>query len=239
MAAPIEAKDAIIQFYKGAAFYEFYCGQSFNITFDKTTKSTKTIGDGNWKRQRADENGYEFTLDGLVQTQTVGNPDVFDLLNHFMQDLDIKFRMVFTDVSNSNIKVIDGYALPINVNLSAGVGGFAKGSVTLVGNGKPDIADSFTGCSLTMIAATITAYTGEGAVTGAIQINYTAPAGTFRIDFTLDGGGRLSILTPAVTPASGVYPINENWTGSHTLVLIPICTNGEDSSITTTVNFTR
>lgn len=239
MAAPIEAKDAIIQFYKGAAFYEFFCSQDFSITFDKTTKSTKTIGDGNWRRQRADENGYEFTLSGLVQTQTVGNPDAFDVLNYFMQDLEIPFRMVFTDVSNSNVKIIEGVALPVNVKLGSGVGGFVKGSMTLVGNGKPDITDSFTGCSITMIAATVSAYTGEGAVTGAIQINYTAPAGTFRIDFTIDGGGRLSILTPAISPSSGIYPINENWIGSHTLVLIPICTNGEDSTNLTTVNFTR
>jgi hypothetical protein len=238
MAAPIQAKDAIVQFYKGAAFYEFYCTQDFSLDFSKETKSTKTIGDGNWNRQRADTNGLQISLSGLVQTQTVGNPDVFDVLDYFMQDIDIQFKIVFTDTSNSNVKVIDGYALPINVNLSAGVGGYAKGSMTLVCNGKPNVADSFTGCSLTMIAATVTAYTGEGAVTGAIQINYTAPAGTFRIDFTLDGGGRLSILTPAITPSSGVYPINENWTGSHTLVLIPICTNGEDSTILTTVNFT-
>lgn len=239
MAAPILATDSIIQFYKGAAFYEFFCTTDIELQFSKETKSTKTIGDGNWNRQKADTNSMQIVLAGLVQTQTVGNPDVFDVLNFFMNDTELQFKIVYTDLSNSNVKVVSGYALPINVNISAGREGFANGSMTLVCNGKPTVADSFTGCSLTMIAATVTAYTGDGAVTGAIQINYTAPAGTWRIDFTLDGGGRRTIFSPPVTPSSGVEVINENWTGSHVLVIIPICTNGEDSTIITTVNFTR
>lgn len=239
MAIAIEDKDVIIQFYKGANFYEFHCTQDIGLNFSKSVISTKTIGDGNWDRQRANTNSLEISLSGLVQLQTVGNPDIFDILNYFTTDSEIQFKIVFTDSSNSNIKVITGYALPLNVNLSAGVGGFAKGNITLACNGMPFITDSFAGCSLTMIAATVTNYTGEGAVAGSIQINYTAPAGTFRIDYTIDGGGRETIFSPAVSPSSGVYPINENWTGTHTLVLIPICANGEDSSNFTTINFTR
>lgn len=223
MSEPILGQNALIQFYKNDAFFDYACATELAIDFVKETKSTKTIGDGNWNRKRAAKNGCSITASGLMQMDTILVPDVFDVLDAFMQDVDVNFRIIFEDVSNGNIRVIEGFALPVNINLSGGAEGFANTTMTLEVNGKPDVRNTLDTCDLevTAFGATLIA-PGEGGVNHySMAVTTTGSNPLLRFEYSIDGGGR---LLGGTSSPFGFFATS----GLHSFTIWPICEGGTD-----------
>lgn len=223
MPESILGQNALIKFYKVDDFYDFACATELSIDFTKETKSVKTIGDGNWNRKRAAKNGCIITASGLVQFDTDPKMDVFDVLDAFMQDTDVVFRIIFEDVSNGNLRVIGGIALPTNVNLSGGAEGFANGSLILEVNGKPVIRDTLEVCDLevTAFGATLIA-PGEGGVNHySMAVTHTGTSTLLRYEYSIDGAAR---LLGGLTSPFNFFATS----GSHSFEIWPICENGND-----------
>lgn len=230
MADPILGKDVIIQFYKGGSYFNYGCAAEVEAQFSMETKSVKTVGDGIWKRQRGQSLGLQIELSGIIQDD--GDiPVAFDLLDYFKNMTDIQYRLLFYD--NVGLKkVIEGFALPINVNLGGGSEGHATGSITLLGNGDPDNIytppdpdDPPAACQ----AAIATAHTGPSFPSSGIWMKIDSmvagSATIMRWDYALDGGGTQTAFTDGNIPTQWRLP-NSAGLGTHTIVITPICSNG-------------
>jgi len=231
MADPILGKDVIIQFYKGGAFFNYGCAENVEGQFSMETKSVKTVGDGIWKRQRGQSLGLQIELSGLIIDDS-SIPVAFDLLDYFKNMTDIRYRLLFYD--NAGLKkVIEGFALPINVNLGGGAEGHGTGSITLVGNGDPD--QIYTPPNPNQPPASChaeidTAHTelrGSGIQYRWVVIDsmVSGSAAISRWDYTLDGGGVQTAFTTNTIPTEWRLPLSYG-IGTHTIVITPICDNG-------------
>lgn len=230
MADPILGKDVIIQFYKGGAYFNYGCAAEVEAQFSMDTKSVKTIGDGIWKRSRGQTLGLQIELSGVIQDDS-SIPTAFDLLDYFKNMVDIQYRLLFYD--NVGLKkVIEGFALPINVNLGGGSEGHATGSITLSGNGDPDAIYTPPNPNNPPASCEAEIEAAHTELTGSPQRRYvtidTMVAGSVTIarwDYTIDGGGVQTKFTDGSIPTTWILPLATN-VGDHTMVITPICDNG-------------
>lgn len=230
----LAGQDVVLQFMKGGDYFSYACATDCSIDFTKTKKSVKTIGDGVWTKERMQNKSYVISLSGLIKFDDGTVPHAFDLYDYYDQGVDIQFRMIFTDVQSSLIKVFTGTASVDDLNLGGGSEGAATGTATLKGNGPPTISDSFLGCTATVGAATVGPSSSDGDPTITAAVNYSGlSVSTTRLDYTVDGGGRLTIFSPGT---SGVFFLH-SLHGAHELIIYPICANGEDGT-PFTVDFT-
>jgi hypothetical protein len=234
MADPILGRDVIIQFYKGGSFFNYGCATEVEGQFSMETKSVKTVGDGVWKRVKGQSLALQIELSGVLQDSS-SIPVAFDLLDYFKNMTDIRYRLLFYD--NIGLKkVIEGFALPINVNLGGGSDGHGTGSITLVGNGDPD--NIYTPPNPNNPPATCQAEieTAHTAIVGPPNRRYlyidtmvSGSATISRWDYTIDGGGTQTKFTDGSIPTNWILPLSLN-TGSHTIIITPICDNGFDGT---------
>jgi predicted secreted protein len=223
MNKPILGKDVIIQFDRGSDFGTYYCASNLEISFQMTTKETKTVGDGTWKRKRGQSKSATISLDGVAVLSDLFTTS-FTLLDYFNNMTDIPFRIIFTD-EQSDTRVIEGVVLPTDINLSGGSEGHANGSMTLEVNGPVDIRDDVVPCGYSISSVV---YDGEvDPDFNNFHINMTPGSGLItRFDYSLDGGGIQTLFTPvgALKDVSIVVPGAMG--SSHQLSIFPICDNG-------------
>lgn len=231
MADPVLGSDVIIQFNKNDSYFNYGCATSVEIQFAMETKSVKTIGDGAWKRVRCQSKSLQIQLEGIIKADEE-LPVAFDLLDYFKNMVDVQYRLLFYDETGV-MKVIEGYALPVNVNLGGGSEGHATGSITLVGNGDPDAiftppdpGNPDTECEAEIATAHI-----ESVVFPPIRKYFfvdtmvSGSATISRWDYTIDGGGIQTKFTDGSIPTSWILPFSVS-EGVHTIVVTPICENG-------------
>lgn len=225
MAEPVLGKDAVILFEKGGDYFPYACAISIGIEFIMETKSVKTIGDGVHKRKRGQSLDHRITLDGLIKFDDDTVPHSFDLLAYHQNMTDIPYRIVFTN-DQSQLKVIEGIALPTNVSLGGGSEGFANGSITLEGNGPYEILDAPSGCS-----ATITG--GEMIVVGSnngFRITALTGGPVTRYDWAVNDSSRSSAFVDGTLPdefsLGFLWPTGTDY--NNLLTVWPICENGND-----------
>lgn len=232
MADPVKAKDVLIKFLSGSTYLAYGCASEVETEFTMETKSVKTIGDGNWSRERGQKKSQVVNISGMVIVDA-GTPDIFDLLDYFKQMVDVGFEILFID--NTGVaKVLAGVGLPISVSLTAGSEGFATGSASIKVNGDPDAQPSSGGgggggtpVCVAEIATAHTELRGSGIQRRWVVIDsmVTGSADISRWDYTLDGGGTQSAFTPNTIPAEWILPLAFG-IGTHTIVITPICDNG-------------
>lgn len=232
MADPVLGRDVIIQFSKNGSYETYGCASSVEFQFSMETKSVKTVGDGTWKRSRGQSKSLQIQLEGVIKDdQTL--PTAFDLLDYFKNMVDVQYRLLFYDETGV-IKVIEGYALPTDVNLGGGSEGHATGSITLVGNGDPDAI--FTppnpGGPISQCDAEIeAAHTEYLPVGGGFNRYYmfidsmvAGSATISRWDYTIDGGGIHTAFTDGNIPTQWLLPVLTAIGNS--IEITPICDNG-------------
>lgn len=239
MADPVLGRDAIIQFYKGGAYYNYGCASEVEIQFSMETKSVKTVGDGIWKRSRGQSVGYKIELSGVI-TQDNTIPVAFDLLDYFKNMTDIQFRMLFYDETGL-IKIITGNALPTNVNLGGSSEGHATGSITLEGSGEPDQIvtppnpnppgnpgnpqNPVPNCDGEIVTAHIAAiFPNPGKYVFVDSMTAGSPT-ISRFDYMIDSSGVFTAFTDGSIPTHWKLP-SAYTSGSHTITITPICDNG-------------
>lgn len=225
MLFPVKGVDVLFQMLQGGFYYNYACATSVEIAFTMETKSTKTIGDGTWKRKRGQSHDYEINLEGVIiisETQ----PDVFNMLDYWSDMVEVSYRIIFTD-SEGGFQLIEGNALPTNVSLSGPSEGHAAGSITLQGNGEPSIRTSLEMCP----AAIATGHyfkTGTGPGVHKFSVDTLHPgSGTItRYDYSVDGGGVQTIFTDGTLPATWSILVSGVPLSNHTIRVVPICENG-------------
>lgn len=233
MSIPVHAERVIIYFRHNGEYLAYACSQDVFLDATLETKSVKTIGDGPNEKVRGQKKSKQITLSGLVLIDE-DVPTSFDLLSYHENMTDIEFRLVFEDTDTGNIKVIEGVALPININTGGGSSGFATGNITLQVNGEVDIREDLETCDLEVTSFIIDS-NGPIEDTGLSSYDIT-PAITgdgelLRYEYAIDGGGRLlggysSPFNIAIAP------------GSYQLTIWPVCTNGLDGTpVTGEANF--
>lgn len=223
MAEPVKGSNVLLQIYKDGAYADFLCATDCAIDFETEKKSVKTVGDGVWKRYKPQSIGYTINLSGLIRLD-VADPVAFDLLDYQTQFIDVTYRMTFEDDA-ANIKAIYGTAIVEKTSLNGSADGFATGQFVLSGNGAPTILNTLDICDLEVTAFTATFYAigegGENTYTLGLTI---VGAGTIdRIEYQIDGGAR------QVSGYSAPYRINAT-SGSHSITIIPVCSNGLDGT---------
>lgn len=227
----VQGKNAIMQIYKGGQYRDFAVATDLTVEFKTDTKSVKTIGDGVWKRSRAQSIGYTISLNGLIKVGTFDDPIAFDLLNYQVQFTDLQYRIIYQE--GSDLKVIQGNALVDSTQLAGPSDGFATATFNMVGNGQPLILDSLIPCNLTISSIT-TGTADTSAHTIPITINLTGTGTLYRIEYTVNGGNRYISYS---TSFSVNYPYVLGQ-GSFVYVFYPICDNGfEGTSNTLTLNY--
>jgi hypothetical protein len=201
------------------------------------TKSVKTVGDGVWKRVRGQSLALQIELSGIILDDT-SVPVAFDLLDYFKAMTDIQYRLLFYD--NVGLKkVIEGFALPINVNLGGGAEGHGTGSITLSGQGDPD--NIYTPptpnppgqppapCQAEISAAHVEFRTVTGTFVqkryAVIDSMVSGSATISRWDYTIDGGGTQTAFTNGSIPTEWVLS-GVSGAAPHSLTITPICDNG-------------
>lgn len=232
MADPVKGSNVLLQIYKGGDYADFLCATDCSIDFETEKKSVKTVGDGIWKRYKGQSIGYTINLSGLIRLD-VADPVAFDLLDYQTQFVDVTYRMTFEDDA-ANIKAIYGTALVEKTSLTGGSDGFATGQFVLVGNGEATILDTLDICALTVTAFTATFYAiGEGGNNSyTLGVTVTGTGTLDRIEYQIDGGAR------QVAGYSAPYYITAT-SGSHSITVIPVCSNGSDgTSFTQTLTLT-
>lgn len=232
MADPIFATDVIIKFLSGSFYVTYGCAAELETEFTMETKPVKTIGDGNWSRERGQKKSQVVNLSGVVVSDP-SSPDAFDLLDYFKNMVDVDFEILFID-STGVVQVLKGTGLPTNVKFSAGSEGFATGEITIKVNGDPDAVPSSGGGggggTSNCVAEIATAHTELRG--SSIQYRWvvidsmvSGSAAISRWDYTLDGGGTQSAFTTNTIPAEWRLPLSYG-VGSHTIVITPVCDNG-------------
>lgn len=232
MAEPVKGSNVLLQIYKDGDYQDFLCATECSIDFETESKSVKTIGDGVWKRYRPQSIGYTVNLTGLVRLD-VADPVSFDLLDYQMQFTDLTYRMTFEDDA-ANIKAIYGTGIVEKTSLSGNSDGFANSQFTIKGNGEPTVLDTLDVCALTVTAFTATFYAiGEGGENSyTLAVTVTGSGTLDRIEYQIDGGAR------QVAGYSAPYYITAT-SGSHSITVIPVCSNGSDgTSMTQTLTLT-
>jgi hypothetical protein len=144
---PIIAKDAVILFKKNDTWLAYQCATDVEIAFKLETKSVKTIGDGAYKKPRGQVIGYQISTGGLIKFDDEAYPHSFDLLAYLLAMTPVEYRLVFTTEDSSQLRKIEGLALPVDVALGGGSEGFAYGNTVLDGDGAPEIGDAISSCT--------------------------------------------------------------------------------------------
>lgn len=237
MSEPILAKDVLIQFLSGSDYILYGCAAELSTEFSMETKSVKTIGDGVWRRKRGQSLGQIINLSGVVKNDT-SVVDAFDLLTYFKNMADVSFKIFFYDETGV-AKLLKGNGLPTNVNFSSGSEGFTSGEITIEVNGDPDYVDPVAppppdpndpnDCAAEIETAHVEFRSVPGSFVmrryAVIDSMVSGSADISRWDYTLDGGGVLTAFTDGTIPAAFILPSSVS-SGSHTIVITPICANG-------------
>jgi hypothetical protein len=248
MPEPIKAKDVIIQFLSGSDYVTYACAENLETTFSMETKSVKTIGDGIWKRKRGQSLGQIINLTGVVK-RDASSPEAFDLLDYFKSMVDVAFKILFYDEAGI-AKSLKGYALPTEVNFSAGAEGFATGNITLEVNGDPDAVAGGPGpqpppddCVAEIETAHMDSNSFPNRRDVFIDTMVSGSATIARWDYVVQrvlGGynsGTQTAFTDGNIPTSWRLPVIAS-TGNFTITITPICDNGF-SGTPFVINFTN
>lgn len=228
---PILGKDVLFQVLVGELFDNYACATSISIDFTMDTKPTKTIGNGLWKRRRGQSMDYKINLEGVTILYQ-DSPSSFYMLDYFKNMTDVTYRIIYTN-NDDEIRYISGTALPTSINLTSGSEGHATDSITLEGNGEPDLTgNSFCGSEITALT-----YNGQLMINNFTITSTTGPTIT-RYDYSLDGGGVQSLFTDGSIPYDFNIDVPGNMGSSHELTMTPICESGYPSSIYV-INFTK
>lgn len=219
------ASDVTMLIYKDSDWRPFVCATDLSIDFSMEVKEIRTIGDGKWKKPRGQSLTYTISLSGLI-TLVGGDPTAFYVLEFYRQMIPLNFRIIWDDPGNNLQKIAEGWALPVNIRLPSGAEGFANCNIEMRGDGECEIKDATVTCTATIDTASVGQSTQEGAPAGAIRISYSgASSNTARIEWSIDGGGTDATITGGA-PMGIIYPPG-NYLGSHTLLIYPVCENGE------------
>jgi hypothetical protein len=237
MADPVLGTDVLIQFLKGSGYINYACASEVSIEYSMETKSVKTVGDGVWRRKRGQSLGSVINLSGVIVIDA-NIVTAFDLLDHFKNMVDIAYKIIFQDHSGG-LKVIQGNALPANVNLGGGSEGFGTGEITLECNGDPNyitpVNPSNPGppnpnvCVAEIETAHVETIIDPVPFSRKYAFVDTMVAGSATIsrwDWTFDGGGAQTKFSSGSLPVRILLPVSASVPGAHTVVITPICDNG-------------
>jgi hypothetical protein len=184
-------------------------------------------------------------LTGVVK-RDASSPEAFDLLDYFKSMADVAFKIIFYDEAGI-AKSLKGYALPTEVNFSAGAEGFASGNITLEVNGDPDAVAGGPGPAPApddCVAEIETAHV-EDRVTpipgnpfykrwyAVIDSMVSGSADISRWDYSVDGGGVQTAFTSATIPTEWQLPLFSNPGPLHSISITPICDNGFSGDVFT------
>lgn len=207
-------KNAILQVYKAGQYRDFAVATDVSIDFKTDTKSVKTIGDGVWKRSRAQAIGYTISLSGLIKVGEFDDPLAFDLLEYQKQFTDLQYRIIFQE--GAALKVIEGKALVDSTQFSGPSDGFATSQFNMTGNGEPTISDSLIPCNVTVTDIT---FSQESFGTPVSIYMVTSGSGTvLKWEYTINGG---SVMSAYTNPFSLTLS-----PGTKSFTVTPVCTNG-------------
>jgi hypothetical protein len=216
---PVLAKDAVIFFKKNDQWLPYQCATDTEITFSMETVSVKTIGDGTYNKPRGQKQSYSISTSGLIKFDDETYPHAFDLLEYWRGMTPIEYRMVFTIDGTSQLKKIEGVALPTTVTLGGGSEGFAYGNTTLEGDGGVDIHDALDPCPSSVTSIQLV-QDGSSAL-----IRITGHTGNpFRYDYSVDGGAPVTEFVDSYIedlPLPGGLSV-----GEHSITITPVCDNG-------------
>lgn len=223
-----------LEFYKVDDYYPFVCAENCDIKLNSTQISVRTKGDGAWKKYITDTKGYEISCDGVIPIGSTG-VTVWDLWDSFDQQTDVAFRMIFRDRESSIVKAILGNVLVASMNIT-GPMDFAGQSISFTGNGAPSFQDNLLTCQATIGSVVVSLQTEL-----AVHFTFSGVVDSTRIDYSIDGGGRKTVL---FSGGSGLINLNPVQTpeifvnGSHTVLFYPICESGDEGAAFT-LTFTK
>lgn len=226
--AYIKGKKAVLQFYKDGDYVNFLCATDCSIEFTTETKDVRTIGDGIWKKKRGQSKAWTVSLNGLIELQETSPVAFWLIKNYDFQMLPAPMRMVFTDDDTALVTNITGNVLFVKSTLNGVATGFAGSSFSMEGDGAPVITDSTTICEATI--GEITA--GYDPDSENVIINYTDVVGAFRLEYSVDGGGRIPVFSPGT---DGFFFIAGLSDGPHTVQIWAVCENAIDGESNTII----
>lgn len=228
--SPILGENVPLQIYKDGEYTDYACITDCSLEFNTDTKETRTLGDGFHRKIRGQRLSFQVSGNGLIELQQVSPVAFYLLQNYHQQMIPVQFRMLFEDPVSTLIKVVEGTALITSFTTTAGSTGFATASFVMDGDGAVSISDSAIGCSATIGSITIGA--GDPDIGANASVNYTGVSGAARLEYSVDGGARETLFSPA---ASGFFYLFGLGDGPHTIDVWAVCENGIDGEMNSQV----
>lgn len=218
--SPVLGENVPLQIMKDGIYTDYACITDCGVDFSTETIETRTVGDGYHAKPAGQSLSYQVTGSGLIELQETFPVAFWLLTNYQQQMLPVQFRMLFEDPGSGLVKYVSGTALITNLGIVAGSTGFATADFTMAGIGAITISNTPTNCAADIGYMTIT-----DSEAGQITVAYDFVIDAVRFDYTIDGGDRESIFDPGTSGSFAVVGIAD---GPHTLMVYPICENGND-----------
>lgn len=216
----IIGKNTTLSFLKDGEYLPFLCTTDCSVTINTETKDVRTINDGIWAKKRGQRMSFSVSLTGLIELQELSPVAFWIVENYQLQMLPIDFQMIFQDPSTGLNKFVTGRGLVVTSTLVGVPVGFATGQFEIEGDGALIISNTPNNCEADIGYIAIT-----DSEAGEITVSYDFVIDAVRFDYTIDGGERESIFDPG---NSGSFVIVGIADGVHTLIVYPICENGND-----------
>lgn len=225
--AYIRAKDVVLLINNGTTYVPHVCAVSVSLKTTIDTVEVMTEGDGSWSKPRQQKGSYTLSFDGVTRypRDLATGYDAFEFLENQCQYVNFEYHLVFYENNSSTVvKMIDGVALVIDSDLTAGADNLMDSSFTCAGFGAYQIYSSIVPCNATL--ATLT-YDSQGPL--FVTFNYTGLSLSDRLEYQIDSF--LPRVALVDMPASGSFTITFGpglVDGEHTINVWPVCANGED-----------
>jgi hypothetical protein len=225
-------RDALLQFEKEGEYVDYACCESFEVSFSTETKSVKTLGDGQWARERAQKHSCSITASGVIRIDDTTKVNGFDLYEYQRQGAHVAFRAIFKENDSSTVyTMIYGYALVVSSTFSAPVD-FVNHSIEMRVMGEPTVGIMPT-CSAEISDYTVDREGITFVYQVAIQELVSGTVPTYV--YALDGGAPQTATSTgwSFSVAGTASPY-----GDHVLEIWPVCENGA-LGVKETYNFTH
>lgn len=225
---PIQGSNAVLSFYGDSGWEPFVCTSSSTLTIDGDLLPIRTVGDGNWKKWQYSTMGFQISLGGVMVFNDTNFRSLDVTIAQFSQ-LALPFRLTFVD-DIGNVYTYQGTILFKTTELSSTVGEVVKANHTLQGTGALVVFEGYEPCAT--VINTIT-FTGLDQAQGNVVASFTYTGDLYQVLYSVDGSAN-------VAAAVGTIPLNGMAVGTHTITIIPVCTNGfQGTPLTQTFVVTR
>lgn len=214
----IKSENTVISFFKDD-FIPCFCPDTIALTQTTSLIKVRTPGSGHWEKNVPELSSYTLSISGYFVFDEEGfTANDFDDIQRNFFSLQFRITMFADDAQTIIQKSWQGTAVVTSTSFNLAVGASVKNSVELAGTGELMKFDGLVPCDTSIDSITVVE---AGDDSGDVAITYTYTGAVDQIKYRIDGTGNYisALVGPTINILGGAL-------GSHSIEIIPICSNG-------------